>query len=242
MIFRRASFEDTTYTKIPNALLRGGGSVYERADGLKPDSLGVLCYLLSHAAEWTVSNRQLAKVFGISTGKVTNITNQLSAAGYIERVNGRDAEGKTTWDWLVYDTLDRKNQDRKNQDLTNQDRENQDHKNCDQRTTIAKKNNSKEKLNWKEQLSGSLPSGVPKQSWLSWWEHKQKNNRAPSQVAITRQTKDFEIMVKAGFDIGELVSYAIARGTWQRIGDPDWGAIQQFKNKKRNDDILGAIK
>ncbi len=242
MIFRRASFEDTTYTKIPNALLRGGGSVYERADGLKPDSLGVLCYLLSHAAEWTVSNRQLAKVFGISTGKVTNITNQLSAAGYIERVNGRDAEGKTTWDWLVYDTLDRKNQDRKNQDLTNQDRENQDHKNCDQRTTIAKKNNSKEKLNWKEQLSGSLPSGVPKQSWLLWWEHKQKNNRAPSQVAITRQTKDFEIMVKAGFDIGELVSYAIARGTWQRIGDPDWGAIQQFKNKKRNDDILGAIK
>jgi|TARA_B110000879_G_scaffold107037_1_gene143860 hypothetical protein len=242
MIFRRASFEDTTYTKIPNALLRGGGSVYERADGLKPDSLGVLCYLLSHAAEWTVSNRQLAKVFGISTGKVTNITNQLSAAGYIERVNGRDAEGKTTWDWLVYDTLDRKNQDRKNQDLTNQDLENQDHKNCDQRTTIAKKNNSKEKLNWKEQLSGSLPSGVPKQSWLSWWEHKQKNNRAPSQVAITRQTKDFEIMVKAGFDIGELVSYAIARGTWQRIGDPDWGAIQQFKNKKRNDDILGAIK
>tara|TARA_B110000977_G_scaffold175771_1_gene230814 strand:- start:1475 stop:2203 length:729 start_codon:yes stop_codon:yes gene_type:complete len=242
MIFRRASFEDTTYTKIPNALLRGGGSVYERADGLKPDSLGVLCYLLSHAAEWTVSNRQLAKVFGISTGKVTNITNQLSAAGYIERVNGRDAEGKTTWDWLVYDTLDRKNQDRKNQDLTNQDLENQDHKNCDQRTTIAKKNNSKEKLNWKEQLSGSLPSGVPKQSWLLWWEHKQKNNRAPSQVAITRQTKDFEIMVKAGFDIGELVSYAIARGTWQRIGDPDWGAIQQFKNKKRNDDILGAIK
>ena len=242
MIFRRASFEDTTYTKIPNALLRGGGSVYERADGLKPDSLGVLCYLLSHAAEWTVSNRQLAKVFGISTGKVTNITNQLSTAGYIERVNGRDAEGKTTWDWLVYDTLDRKNQDRKNQDLTNQDLENQDHKNCDQRTTIAKKNNSKEKLNWKEQLSGSLPSGVPKQSWLLWWEHKQKNNRAPSQVAITRQTKDFEIMVKAGFDIGELVSYAIARGTWQRIGDPDWSAIQQFKNKKRNDDILGAIK
>jgi len=242
MIFRRASFEDATYTKIPNALLRGGGSVYERADGLKPDSLGILCYLLSHAAEWTVSNRQLAKVFGISTGKVTNITNQLSAAGYIERVNGRDAEGKTTWDWLVYDTLDRKNQDRKNQDLTNQDRENQDHKNCDQRTTIAKKNNSKEKLNWKEQLSGSLPSGVPKQSWLLWWEHKQKNNRAPSQVAITRQTKDFEIMVKAGFDISELVSYAIARGTWQRIGDPDWGAIQQFKNKKRNDDILGAIK
>ena len=175
-------------------------------------------------------------------GEVTNITNQLSAAGYIERVNGRDAEGKTTWDWLVYDTLDRKNQDRKNQDLTNQDRENQDHKNCDQRTTIAKKNNSKEKLNWKEQLSGSLPSGVPKQSWLLWWEHKQKNNRAPSQVAITRQTKDFEIMVKAGFDISELVSYAIARGTWQRIGDPDWGAIQQFKNKKRNDDILGAIK
>ena len=241
MIFKRAQITET-YTKIPNALLRGGGSVYEREDGLKPESLGVLCYLLSHSEAWTVSNRQIAKVFGISTGKVTNITNQLSAAGYIERVNGRDADGKTTWDWLVYDTQDRGNQDRKNQDLTNQDLENQDHKNCEQRTTIAKKNNSKEKLNWKEQLSGSTPSGVPKQSWLLWWEHKQKNNRAPSQVAITRQTKDFEIMVKAGFDISELVSYAIARGTWQRIGDPDWAALQQFKNKKRNDDILGAIK
>ena len=59
---------------------------------------------------------------------------------------------------------------------------------------------------------------------------------------VTRQAKDFEIMVKAGFDMTELVAYAIARGTWHRIGDPDWASLQQFKNKKRNDDILGAIK
>ena len=122
MIFKRAQITET-YTKIPNALLRGGGSVYEREDGLKPESLGVLCYLLSHSEAWTVSNRQISKVFGISTGKVTNITNQLSAAGYIERVNGRDAEGKTTWDWLVYDTQDRENQDRKNRRTTERHRQ-----------------------------------------------------------------------------------------------------------------------
>tara|TARA_R110002153_G_scaffold265049_6_gene427312 strand:+ start:3526 stop:4254 length:729 start_codon:yes stop_codon:yes gene_type:complete len=242
MIFRRAKFDNTTYTKIPNALLRGGLTATEREDGLKPEALGVLCYLLSHSENWTVSNRQIAKVFAISTGKVTGITKQLSAAGYIERVNGRDADGNTTWDWLVYDNQDRKNQDLQNQDLKNQDLQNQDHKICDQRTTIDIKNNSKEKLSWKEELCAALPNDVPKQAWLAWWHYKQKNNRAPSKVAVTRQTKDFEIMVKAGFDISELVDYAIARGTWQRIGDPDWSSIQQFKNKKRTDDILGAIK
>jgi hypothetical protein len=242
MIFKRAKFESATYTRIPNLLLRGGISATEREDGISPESLGILCYLLSHVEAWTVSNRQISSVFGISTGKVTRITKELSAAGYIQRVNGRDEEGKTTWDWLVYDNQDRKNQDLQNQDLQNQDPQNQDRRNSDLRTTIVKNNNSKEQQSWKEQLCTAIPLGVPKQSWLLWWEHKQKNNRAPSKVAVTRQTKDFEIMVQAGFDMGELVSYAIARGTWQRIGDPDWSSLAQFKNKKRNDDILGAIK
>jgi hypothetical protein len=244
MIFKRARFDDTTFTTLPNTLLRGGGDSASsaREDGLTPEALGVLVYLLSHSAEWQVSQAQLCKVFAVGKTKMQSITKSLEVSGYIKRAPARVASGQFGgYDYLVSDSRDFLTE----ADFPSTGKPSTGKPSTDNpplRKTIDKKNNKKEKLSWKEELSASSPEGVPKQSWLDWWEHKQKSNRAPSSVMVTRQTKDFEIMVQAGFDMKELVSYAIARGTWQRIGDPDWSSLQQFKNKKRNDDILGAIK
>lgn len=244
MIFRKSSLSGTSFTSLPNSLLRGGGNSANsaREDGLTPEALGVLVYLLSHVAEWQVSQAQLCMVFAVGKTKMQSITKCLEQSGYVKRSPARIAGGQFGgYDYLVSDSRDFLTEaDFPSTGKPSTGKPSTD--NPPQRITIDKKYNNKEKLCWKEQLCSAVPSGVPKQSWLAWWEHKQKNNRAPSKVAVTRQTKDFEIMVQAGFDVGELVSYAISRGTWQRIGDPDWSSLAQFKNKKRNDDILGAIK
>lgn len=243
MIFRRANFDDTTYTKIPNSLLRGGSSASTlREDGLTPEALGVLVYLLSHVEDWQVSLSQLRTVFGCGKTKMQSITQCLEQSGYIKRAPARQVGGQFGgYDFLVSDSRDFSTA----ADFpspVNPSPEKPSPDNAPLRKTIDKKDYKKEKLSWKEALSAATPAGVPEQSWMAWWEHKQKSNRAPSQTTITRQTKDFEIMVKAGFDMEELVAYAISRATWQRIGDPDWSSLQQFKNKKRDNDILEAIK
>jgi hypothetical protein len=61
MIFRRASYPQETFTTIPNALLRGKNKASERrSDLLSAESVGVLVYLLSHRADWKVTNKQLS--------------------------------------------------------------------------------------------------------------------------------------------------------------------------------------
>ena len=69
MIFRRRN-KDAPFTVIPNYTLKDGS--------LKPESLGVLCFLLSHRDDWSISARQIANHFGISTGRVNTIATDLS--------------------------------------------------------------------------------------------------------------------------------------------------------------------
>ena len=62
MIYRPAVSKNTHYTKLPNVLLRGGVSASEaREDGITPEALGVLVYLLSHVDDWQVTQAQLCK-------------------------------------------------------------------------------------------------------------------------------------------------------------------------------------
>jgi len=244
MIFRRARFDDTTFTTFPNTLLRGGGDSASsaRQDGLTPEALGVLVYLLSQSPDWQVSQAQLCKVFAVGKTKMQSITKCLEQSGYIKRAPTRQIGGQFGgYDYLVSDSRDFLT----GADFPSTGKPSTGKPSTDNpplRKTIDKKDYKKEKLSWKEELSASAPKGVPEQSWIAWWEHKQKSNRAPSKTTVMRQTKDFEIMVEAGFDMEGLVSYAISRATWQRVGDPDWSSLQQFKNKKRDNDILEAIK
>ena len=107
MIFRRACYPQESYTTIPNRLLRGTAGASEvRSDGLSPESLGVLAYLLSHKTEWRVTNRQLQKVFGVGDSKITRITRELMCAGYIRR---SEQTAQSNWDWDVRITIRKKN-------------------------------------------------------------------------------------------------------------------------------------
>ena len=238
MIFRRASYPQESYTTIPNRLLRGTAGASEvRSDGLSPESLGVLAYLLSHKAEWRVTNRQLQKVFGVGDSKITRITRELMCAGYIRR---SEQTAQSNWDWDVYDTV---NPDPENPDLENPDLGKPDPENPDLINTIGKNNNKKEKQSWKKELFAASPEQISQSVWQEWWEHKiiKNSGRKPTAQMLTRQTKDFELISAAGFDVSAVVSFAISRD-WQKIGDVTWEVLGQFKTDTRHDDLMGAVK
>lgn len=236
MIFRPASISATHFTKLPNILLRGSESASElRDDGLTPEALGVLVYLLSHVDEWQVTQAQLCTVFGVGKTKMQSITRCLENSGYIKKSTTRDARGQFGgYDWLVTDTR------YAFPNFTEADFPSTDNPSTDnppQRITITKEEH------WKEALFNSCPKGVPKQAWEKWWDYKiaANSNRKVGKATVTRQTHDFEVMRDAKFNMASVVDFAISRG-WQRVGQPDWHGLQCFKNTTREDDLLGAVK
>jgi hypothetical protein len=238
MIFRRASYPQETFTTIPNALLRGNNKASERrSDLLSAESVGVLVYLLSHRADWKVTNKQLSGHFKMSPNKVTKVSKELEKAGYLKRHITRNLEGQLLgWDWEVYDTP---NQIAGNPDLKNPHL-------AKPHVVIEELSIKIEKeilLKKKASVFDIKPSGVSTAAWTQWWDYKIKRSRGkqPAASTVTRQTKDFEIFVKAKFDIDEVVSFAISR-QWHTIGDPSWQTLHKFQNISRKDDLLGAVK
>ena len=240
MIFRPANFDRDQYTRIPNRLLRGGISASElRSDGLSPESLGVLVYLLSHVDDWQITNNQLCTVFGVGNSKMSRITEELETAGYIRRQVVRNESGHVIrWDWLVTEVkgvfpLDHQKPDQANPDQANQT----------QRTTILKNKQEKEQICWRTSILNGSPEGISAKSWQKWWEYKleKRRGRKPAAKMITSQTEDFKIMKRQGFDVAGVVDFAISRD-WERIGDPDWKALKSFKGHSRKNDLLGLVK
>ena len=240
MIFRPANLKQDYYTRIPNLLLRGGFSASEyRGDGLSPESLGVLVYLLSHVDDWQITNNQLCTVFGVGNVKMSRITAELEEAEYIRREIVRNESGHVVrWDWLVTDVrgafpLDHRNPDQANPDQVNQT----------QRTNIITNEDKKEQICWRSSLLNTPPEGVSKQPWTKWWEYKldDRKGRKPAKKMITVISQDFLVLKKQGFDLSGVVDFAISRG-WERIGSPDWAALKCFKGHDRKNDLLGAVK
>ena len=241
MIFRPAFNSNAHYTKLPNLLLRGGTAASSaREDGLTPEALGVLVYLLSHVDDWQVTQSQLCTVFAVGTTKMTTITKCLEASGYLKREKVRDEQGCfSRFDWLVTDTRgvfpDSPLPDFPEVDNPQVDNPCAD--NPQQRITITTEKH------WKEALIDKCPNGISKGAWQKWWDYKieDNSNRKVGKATITRQTHDFEVMKSAKFDIAKVVDYAISRG-WKRVGQPDWQGLQCFKDTTRQDDLLGAVK
>ena len=230
MVFRRASYPDETFTTIPNELLRGKNPASDRrSDLLSAESLGVLVYLLSHRVDWKVTNRQVSNVFKMTPNKVTRVCRELESAGYLKRNLKRGDGGKLAgWDWEVYDQI---------VDLPHLDKPHVE--NQELSINISKEIQSKKKPS----VFDIKPSGVSKTAWNQWWDYKIKRSRGkqPAASTVTRQTKDFELFVKAKFDIDEVVSFAVSR-QWHTIGDPSWQTLHKFQNISRKDDLLGAVK
>ena len=245
MIFRPANLKQDYYTRIPNLLLRGGFSASEyRGDGLSPESLGVLVYLLSHVDDWQITNNQLCTVFGVGNVKMTRITDELEEAEYIRREIIRNESGHVVrWDWLVTDVRGRFPLDHQNPDQANPDQVNPDQGNQTQRTNIITNEHQKEQTCWRSDLLNGNPEGISSKPWTTWWEYKleKRKGRKPAAKMLSSQTEDFKVMKRQGFDIAGVVDFAISRG-WERIGSPDWAALKCFKGHDRKNDLLGAVK
>jgi|TARA_R110000737_G_scaffold320_1_gene1156 hypothetical protein len=245
MIFRPANLTQDQYTRIPNRLLRGGTSASElRSDGISPESLGVLVYLLSHVDEWQITNNQLCTVFGVGNAKMSRITEELETSDYIRRKVVRNESGHVVrWDWLVTDVKGNFPLDHQNPDQVNPDQVNPDQDNQTQRTTISKNKQEKEQICWRTSILNGSPEGIANKPWSKWWEYKleKRKGRKPAAKMITSQTEDFKVMKRQGFDISGVVDFAISRD-WERIGDPDWKALKSFKGHSRKNDLLGLVK
>lgn len=240
MIFRPKDKYQQNFTVLPNALLRGGDNTTKRDDQLKPESLGVLVYLLSHTDDWQVQGSQIARHFSISPNRVTKITQDLERAGYITRIPPTRIKGKLIWDWLV----SAEPQDRNSEDLENKDLNFEDLKNEDVRSTIPKEELLVRRTIVEEELFSSPPEHVSKDAWTRWWQHKikQNRNRKPTQKQINLHTANFNALVAAGHrDFDALVSNAINR-EWKSIGNPEWGAVKAYKKQSDQIDYLGAIR
>jgi hypothetical protein len=240
MIFRPANLKQDYYTRIPNLLLRGGFSASEnREDGLSPEALGVLVYLLSHVDDWQITNNQLCTVFGVGNVKMTRITAELESAEYIRREIVRNESGHVArWDWLVTDVRGSFPLDHRNPDQVNPDQGDQT-----QRTNITTNEHPKEQICWRSSLLDDLPDGVNKQAWSKWWDYKlaERKGRKPSKKMITMISQDFIVLKREGFDLLGVVEFAISR-EWRSVGKPDWDALKSFKGHDRKNDLLGAVK
>ena len=227
LIFRRAVYLKETFTTIPNALLRGGDSASnKRSDGLTPEALGVLVYLLSHSPSWKVSQAQLRDVFGIGKTKLQKIVANLEVSGYVKRHVERSESGK-------YIGLDFIVSDSRNQPDSHIE-------------TPQGLGQAKPKVSAADALINlfdSKPDGITKAAWIRWWEYKiQRNNkRVPAKKTITRQTHDCQLLINAKFDMCAVVDFAISRH-WHVLGEPEWEALSKFKDQSRYDELLGAVK
>ena len=245
MIFRPANLKQEHYTRIPNLILRGGNSASElRSDGISPESLGVLVYLLSHVDDWQITNNQLCTVFGVGNVKMSRITEELETSGYIRRKVVRNESGHVLrWDWLVTDVQGVFPLDHQNPDQANPDQVNPDQANQTQRTTILTNEDKKEQICWRSSILNGSPEGIANKPWSKWWEYKleKRKGRKPAAKMITSQTEDFKVMKRQGFDVEGVIDFAISRG-WERIGDPEWAALKSFKGHSRKNDLLGLVK
>ena len=236
MIYRPNPKHDR-FTVLPNQLLR--------EETIKPESLGVLCYLLSHRDDWTVTNKQISTHFKISTSRVTAITNDLRHAGYIQRIRPVLPDKTLGWDWLVSDERDAEIPDLEIQDPKNQDPKNQDLEIQDLSSTVHKELLKKKRNTVHEEASfPSPPQHVTESAWELFWQYKTKinNNRKPSEKMINLATADFETLAAAGHrDFSALVNNAINRG-WKSIGKPDWAVVAAYKSDSDRDELLGAVR
>lgn len=192
LIFRPAH-KEKNYTVIPNKLLRGGSDAASsaREDGLSPESLGVLVYLLSHKNDWNITNSQLSKFFKITKEKVTKITRELEAAGYAKRLLNRTSGRVKSWDWVITDEKNNfyqdevkpigglpKNQIKEKPDLVEEGTNN----------TISKRNTinkEKPKPSLFQTFLQNPPFEIPLDVWVLWWKYK-KQTKVPAKAQITK--------------------------------------------------------
>lgn len=66
-------------------------------------TLGILCRILSKPDNWKCNPNQMTDEFGLGRDAIRAAFNELKLAGYVRLITGRDANGRMTSEWHVYD-------------------------------------------------------------------------------------------------------------------------------------------
>ena len=206
------------FTVLPNALLRGG--IDKQADNLDLQSLGLLCYLLSHHQDWTITNSQLSNHWQVSKNTITRITKKLEARGYLIKQNSFVKDNG--WNWLVTDTP-----------FNFGDPKSCDPKSCDPKNREVRRNNSNTvsettsntvSKTSKKTITGvsfddaciQCPAGCPPKVFERWLRTKTKTNWVGVKK-LQNAVKDFQELKRAGLTSwDEAIDKAIDRG-WQSV-------------------------
>ena len=233
MIFRTTHHAD--YTVIPNKTLQGG-CTKSRNDGLTPEALGVLTYLLSHPTDWQVTNAAIAQHFGVTTDRITKITKCLSAAGYIRRAPVRKDGKLQAWDWDVLDQIP-ENLDQEKPDLEKPDQEKRGTK-----KVILGKSNIVNKTATLSEAIGQTPAGVPRDAFAAWIKYRIGRGHTIGKQKLTLAINQFKTLKDAGLhDWDRAVKIAIDAG-WQSIS-PEYSGIKQLcGSRATSPDILSRVK
>lgn len=244
-IFR--SDPERNFTKLPNDLLRGGSTKdnYKRQDGLKPEDLGVLVYLLSHKEDFQVTINSISGHYGISKDRTRRILKNLQNAGYIRRSDNRSDSGKIQmWDFDIMDIADpdtAKTSDRKIQNWKNPLVE----KSTQRKTN--KKSNTKKKSNTDITIAdaiGRCPNGIDHQAFQAWIEHKSYRGFI-TKAKFENSVSAFEALRKSHCtDYRKAVNIGIEKG-WHSL-EPHYNGIKQLcavqeKPQTDRENILLAV-
>jgi len=217
MIFRRRK-KQSPFTVISNYTLRD--------ESLKPESLGVLCYLLSHKDDWCISARGVANHFGISSGRVNTIAADLVRNGYVRKVRHTDESGKIIqWDWEVFDEPELEITTSGEMDTINT---------IDTERTLATR------VSRNEKRLEQKPAYLDDATWISWWAYKSPK-RYPSNQALARSLSGLKRLHEAGHtNFAAILGLAIDR-KWQGVPDPEWAQIKSLLEDRAHVQTLAAV-
>jgi|TARA_A100001515_G_C4585864_1_gene214469 hypothetical protein len=238
MIFRTTHHAD--YTVIPNRTLQGG-CTKSRKDGLTPEALGVLAYLLSHPTDWQVTNAAIAQHFGVTTDRITKITKCLAAAGYIRRAPVRKDGKLQAWDWDVLDQIP-ENLDPEKPDLENQDLEIPDQEKRGTKKVIFGQSNIKTKTVTLSEAIGQTPAGVPRDAFATWIQYRIGRGHTIGKQKLTLAINQFKTLKDAGLQDWDRAVKIATDANWQSIS-PEYSGIKQLcGSRATSPDILSRVK
>lgn len=214
-----------------------------RAD-LSPETLGVLCYVLSHDDDWEIHLTQICDHFDIGRDKCARIARELTEKGFLVKEQRREKGVISGVEWAFYDTPISPQTEKPstaNPSTVNPSTDNPSpvnpplsKKETKSETLGVKekkeKNNKKEKdFDWNALLADP-PPGVPRAIWVRVWDHRRTQHRegwTPTRRMINGTRN--QLVALEDFDLASVVSLWISKG-WQGIPDPGYRQISQFKS------------
>lgn len=204
---RRSSF-----TTIPNDLVNDSA--------LRWQDLGVLVYLLSKPADWSISVRQLSSVRSMGVDGVREVMRRLRSSGYVEyrKLSTGDVE------YIVSDSpsgdeaktgksLTGKKPNRENANVIL--KTDSDNKRLMEETNPpfppAEPKAPRRRF---DPTTVELPQWIPGDLWADWCAHRSQIRKPITEIAAKQQIKFLDEQRKAGADPAVIITQSIRNG-WQ---------------------------